>query len=111
MSIGFDRRNLDIAVARVVQLAKEKGQDNIWLSTKPKETFVLSDPEQVRRYLIAWTENAHTKSQDLRPGQIVGVPYYSIGVVFEANLGEMHPPPLSLAPGRPDRIAMFWQVL
>ena len=111
MSVGFDRRNLDVAVARVVQLAKAKGQDTIWLSTRPKETFVLSDPEQVRQYLIAWTENAHKESQDLRPGQIVAGPYSSIGVVFEASPDEMYPPPLSQAPGKPDRIAMFWQVL
>lgn len=111
MGLGFDRRNLDVAVARVVQLAKEKGQDNVWLNTRTKEAFVLSDPEQVRKYLIAWSENAYAESQDLRPGQIVGVPYFSIGVVFEANLGEMHPTPLSHASGRPDQIAMFWQVL
>lgn len=111
MSLGFDRRNLDAAVARIVQLAKEKRQETVWVASQPKKQYLLADPEQVREYLMTWAEDALTDAHNLLTGRIVGVPYYSIGVVFEANLGEMHPAPLSRSPGKPERIAMFWQVL
>lgn len=112
MSIGFESSNLNAAVERVMQLAKDKKQEKIWIpGTSDTKQYLLTDKDQVREYLMARTEAIYDKSSNGVVAQIRDVVYFSIGVVFEEMPTEMIPPPISRSHGRPPHLAYFWQVL
>lgn len=117
MAIGFDRFNLDAAVAAVIQSAREKGQAAM---PQPDERAVrLTEQEDVRTHLKKCAAHAYaeasSKPEVIQIAKIEAVPYSPVGFVFEANLGEMSPPPERHngddGAGDIKHLAYFWMVL
>lgn len=112
MTIGFDAHNLDAAITAVIDEAAKQGQPGL-RDIRAGRTIDLTDREEVRAYLIARVQAAYARAQDLADGvpvaRIEDVPYRGIGFVFEPNVGEMHPPPVSLNDAaRVTYLAIFW---
>lgn len=111
MNVGFDSQNLNAAVALVMELASNRNQGSIWHPGSGVKQYLLSDADQVREYLMSRAEYAYARATHGVVAQIRDVVYFSVGVVFEENKGEMHPPPVSRTAERPIHLAYFWQVL
>lgn len=111
MNVGFDPRNLRAAIVRLMSLANKKKQEYLWAPREGIEQVLLTDEIQVQEYLMSRAEAAYAKSGSGVVAQIRDTPYFSIGIVFEENSGEMHPAPISRSPERPAHLAYFWQVL
>lgn len=111
MNLGFDSSNLNAAVKLVMSLAVGKGQQRLAEVEAGRGYVDLTDFEQVKDYLMRTSEAAYSRAGRGVVAQIRDVVYYSVGVVFEENRGEMHPPPICRSLGRPAHLAYFWQVL
>jgi hypothetical protein len=112
LNIGFDERNLNAAVEKVMALAKDKEQETIWIPGGDNvELFRLTDPLEVREYLMRRAEAAYQKATSGLVAQIVDMPYASIGILFEEHKLKMLPEPITRSPEKPVHLAYFWEVL
>lgn len=110
MSIAFDRDSLSSAAKLIVAIARTKNQKQIF-NPVTSTMFDLSDVQQVTEYLMDYVEDLYKKAELITPGLIVGVPYFSIGVVFEDHPGEMTPPSIFRGVGTRKHLAIFWQTV
>lgn len=111
MNPGFNPPNLNASEKLVVNLAAGKGKQRL-AETEPGRGYVdPTDSEQVNDYLMRTAETAYNLAGRGVVAQIRDVVYYSVGVVFEENANEIHPPPICRSPGRPAHLAYFWQAL
>jgi hypothetical protein len=109
MSLGFDARNLAAAVEKIMELAITRRLTTQIVGVE--KNFDITDRTQVEDYLMTKAQEIYDHKGPGVEAEIRDVVYCSLGVVYEANLGETHPPHVSRSTERPKHIVMFWQVL
>lgn len=112
MSIAFDQRSLNAAANIVINLAAQKKQEKITiLEMNHRREYNLGDFNDVVEYLIYKTEMIYNKTNPIVVASIAGMPYATIGVVFEKMHDMVHPEPPTKGTGKPEHITYFWQTL
>ncbi|MBJ9622097.1 hypothetical protein [Burkholderia multivorans] len=114
-AVGFDTLNLAAAVEAVMKSAAEKDQE-VTFSIDTAKRIDLRDREQVRAHLIDQVRRHYSRAKQ-RPGgvriaTIERVVFSPVGFVFEKNIGQMHPAPVTEeTDGAVMHLAYFWSVL
>ena len=109
MNLGFFDSNLEAAAAALV--AATSGQDSLALNKKTGiQRYSLADRQEVRQYLMDSAAKVYGEKGAGVGGQIMGVVYRTIGVVFETVHGDGERM-ITLTSDQPEHLAMFWQTL
>lgn len=112
MSIAFDQRSLNAAANLVINIAAQKKHEQTSILEKNhRRDYNLEDFNEVVKYLMDKTEVFYNETDPIVVASIAGVPYATIGVVFERMYDTVHPAPPTKGIGKPEHIAYFWHAL